>query len=336
MHARSMIRAVLIVGTSAVLPISSAAVAQSADTTTVRPTANLLVDGIPPIPSSLPRDVRRYTESRAATLADWHPVRREVLISTRFGNTPQLHRVANPLGARQQLTFFDEPVTDGQYEPRQGRYVVFTRDVGGNEFAQLYRYDVADGRVTLLTDGRRSQNGDVEFSTNGDRIAYGSTRRNGADRDLYVMNPRDSGSSRMLLQVSGGGWAVLDWSPDDRQLLVGEYLSVSQSRLYLVDVSTGRREELTPRSADTVSYGAALFSRDGRGIYLTSDQGSEFQRLAYMDLATRRITPLAPNLSWDVDELALSEDGGTIAFVTNEAGVSRLYLMDTRTRQARP
>jgi len=336
MHVRLMAGVVLAVLTCAALAPSSSAGAQGADSAVVRPTPNLVADGVPPIPASLPAEVRRYTEARSAGLADWHPARRELLITTRFGNTPQLHQVAMPLGARRQLTFFDEPVVDGQYEPGPGRYLVFSRDVGGNEFAQLYRYDVADGRVTLLTDGGRSQNGNVEFSTRGDRVAYGSTRRNGADRDLYVMDPRNPASDRMVFEASGGGWGVADWSPDDRRLLVGEYLSVNQSRLHLVDVTTGRREELTPRTADTVAYGGARFSRDGRGVYLTTDRGSEFQRLAYMDLATRRVEPLTAGIPWDVEEFDLSEDGGALAFVANEAGVSRLYLMDTRTRVARP
>jgi len=336
MHSRLLIGAVLAAAAYANPPFPSAAFAQQPDSAAVRPTPNLVVDGVPAVPASLPGEVRRYTEARSAGLADWHPTRREILISTRFGNTPQLHRVAMPLGARQQLTFFDEPVGNAQYEPRAGRYFLFTRDVGGNEFAQIYRYDVADGRVTLLTDGRRSQNGDIEFSTRGDRVAYGSTRRNGSDRDIYVMDPLDSASSRMVLQVSGGGWGVEDWSPDDRQLLVSENLSVNQSRLYLVDVASGQRQELPPRTRDTVAYGGARFSRDGRGVYLTTDQGSEFQRLSYMDLTTRRVTPLTTGIDWDVDEFALSEDGRTLAFVTNEAGVSRLYFMDAQTRQAHP
>ena len=48
----------------------------------------------------------------------------------------------------------------------------------GNEFNQLFRLDLADGTITLLTDGGRSQNGGVVWSNKGDRIAYGSTRRN--------------------------------------------------------------------------------------------------------------------------------------------------------------
>ena len=76
----------------------------------IAPGENLLADGLPPIPAALAGDVRRYTESRSAGLADWHPQRRELLISTRFGNTNQLHVVQAPGGARSQITFFDEPI----------------------------------------------------------------------------------------------------------------------------------------------------------------------------------------------------------------------------------
>lgn len=324
----------MFVSLGSLIILATAAAAQTP--AVIAPTENLVVDGVPAIPLGLAADVRRYTESRSAGLADWHPTRSELLISTRFGNTAQIHRVSAPLGARTQLTFFDEPIGGASYEPGQGRYFLFNRDVGGNEFGQIYRYDVASGAVTLLTDGGRSQNGGVRWSTRGDRVLYGSTRRNGTDRDIYVMDPLNPAATRRLLEVKGGGWGAIDWSPDDRQALVGEYMSVAQSRLYLVDVATGQRAPLIPEERDTVSYGSAEFSRDGRGIYLTTDAGSDFMRLAYLDLATRRITPLSTSINWDVEGLNISPDGRTIAFTANEAGVSRLYLMDTRSRRIRP
>lgn len=296
---------------------------------------NLVIDGIPAIPSGLPAEVRRYTEARAASLSDWHPTRREMLISTRFGNTAQVHVVRMPLGARTQLTFFDEPVAGATYDPKDGNYFVFGKDVGGNEFGQLYRYDIANGRVTLLTDGGRSQNGGVTWSRAGDRIGYGSTRRNGTDRDLYVMNPTDPTGDHRVLEVSGGGWAVLDWSPDDRQLLVMQYVSVNQSFLWLVDASSGAKTALTPPGADTVAYGGAEFAADGRGVYLTSDRGVECQQLAYFDRTTKTFTALTASIPWDVDEFAVSPDGHQVAFVTNEAGISKLYLLDAATRRYR-
>ncbi|HET9725932.1 MAG TPA: prolyl oligopeptidase family serine peptidase [Gemmatimonadales bacterium] len=309
--------------------------AQSADT--LAPPENLVPDGMPPVPRSLVDQVRPYTEYRSAGLADWHPSRREMLIATRFANTPQIHRVTLPLGARSQLTFFDEPVTFASYQPRTGAYFLFTKDVGGNEFGQIYRYDFATRRSVRLTRGDRSQNDGIRWSHTGDRIAYGSTRRNGADRDLYVMNPADSSSDRLVLQVQGGGWRAADWSPDDRRLVAVEQLSINRARLWQVEVADGTRRELVPLGAsDTVAYGDARFSADGRSLYVTTDQDSEFQRLARVDLATRRVTVLTPLIEHDVAAFEPSPDGRTIAFVVNQDGRFVLYLLDTGSGRYRP
>jgi dipeptidyl aminopeptidase/acylaminoacyl peptidase len=301
----------------------------------IAPADNLVVEGVPPIPASLADEVRRYTEARGAGFADWHPAKREMLVSTRFGNTAQIHHVRMPGGARTQLTFFNEPVRAATFEPTGGRYFIFGRDVGGNEFVQLYRYDAADGTITLLTDGGRSQNGGVIWSTKGDRIAYGSTRRNGADRDVYVMDPAKPESDKLVLQVSGGGWEAADWSPDDSRLLVIEFLSITKTNIHLLDLASGQRTPLT-EPTESVAYLGAAFSADGKGVYVASDKDSEFQRLGYIDIATGQYTPLTADLEWDVEGFDLSHDGRTIAFATNEAGVSKLYLFDTASKRSRP
>jgi dipeptidyl aminopeptidase/acylaminoacyl peptidase len=321
---------------AAALALAAPALARAqAPQPVIAPNENLVADGIPPIPASLADEVRRYTESRGAGLAAWHPLRREMLISTRFANTNQLHLVQAPMGARTQLTFFDEPVGGGSWEPKTGRYFLFTKDVGGNEFGQIYRFDVASGRSTLLTDGGRSQNGGWVWSHDGTRIAYGSTRRNGGDRDVFIMDPANPRSDRMVLQVQGGGWGVSDWSRDDRKLLLSEYISVNKSNLWLLDLATGQKTPLT-NPQDTVSWNAGEFTLDGRSIVLTTDQGSEYQRLSLMDVATHRVTPLTTGINWDVESFDLSPDGRTVAFATNEAGVSKLYLLNLATRRMRP
>jgi len=299
----------------------------------IRPGENLVVEGVPPIPAALAEEVRRYTEFRTAGLASWHPVRREMLIGTRFGDTPQIHIVKSPGGARTQLTFFPDRVTGALFHPKDGSYFVFSKDVGGNEFFQFYRYDMATGDVTLLTDGK-SRNTDPVWSHGGNLLAYGSTRRNGTDVDLYVTNPSDPKSDHALAELQGGGWNALDFSPDDKKILVLEGISANESYLWIVDAATGAKELITPKGgAEKVAYGGAEFSKDGRGIYVTTDKDSEFQRLAYVDLSTKQHTYLTDQIKWDVDEFDLSPDGRTVAFVTNEEGVSRLHLMDTKTRK---
>lgn len=315
----------------AVLLVSNA-LAQTGGPVVV-PGDNLVVEGVPPIPATLPEEVRRYTEFRSASLASWHPTRREMLISTRFGDTPQVHLVKMPGGARTQLTFFPERVAGAAFRPKTGDSFIFSKDVGGNEFFQLYRYDLATGDVTLLTDGK-SRNTDPLWSHDGTRLVYGSTRRNKKDVDLYTVNPSDPKSDRQLMQLEGGGWTALDWSPDDKQILVLEEISANESYLWVTDSATGQKKPLTPKGgAEKVHYGGGEFAKDGRGVYATTDRDSEFHRLAYIDLATGRHDYLTDQIKWDVDEFDLSPDGKTLAFVTNEDGISRLHLMDTRTRK---
>jgi dipeptidyl aminopeptidase/acylaminoacyl peptidase len=316
---------------------ASTSLGQTTDSTvdTLVPTENLVVEGIPPIPKSLVAEVGRYTESRSAGFVDWHPTERQMLIATRFGNTPQIHQVKMPGGARTQLTFFAEPVGSASFEPRTGEYFIFSRDAGGNEFGQLYRHDLRDGKVTLLTDGGRSQNGGPIWNRAKDKFMYASTRRNGADRDLWMMDPREPQSSRPIAELTGGGWGGMDWSLDDSQVIAMEYLSVNRSNLWLIDVATGKREPLNDLD-ETVAYGTAAFSILDNGLYLTSDEKGEFQRLYWMDLKTKESVCLTEDINWDVDGFELSPDGKWLAFVTNEAGASKAYLMETKTRNYEP
>jgi dipeptidyl aminopeptidase/acylaminoacyl peptidase len=302
----------------------------------VAPGENLVVDGIPPIPASLAATAGRYAQNRSAFPTDWHPQRRELLIGTRFGNTYQIHRVLMPGGARQQLTFFPEPVYGGSFHPNGGDYILFSKDVGGGEWYQLFRHDLATGMSTMLTDGK-SRNIPGPWSTGGDQKAYTSTRRTGQDTDLWVIDPADPKTDHLLSELSGGGWEPQDWSPDDKKILLLEGISVNESYVWLVDASTGEKTALTPRQTGAqVAYSNTRFSKDGKGVYLTTDKDSEFQRLAYLDLASRQMKVLTAGIPWDVDQFDLSHDGRRIAFVTNEDGVGVLHLLDTSTGQELP
>jgi dipeptidyl aminopeptidase/acylaminoacyl peptidase len=294
---------------------------------------NLVVAGVPAIPSSLVETAGRYGSFRNATLTDWNPARREMLIATRFGDTQQLHLLEAPGGERQQLTFFADAVTNGRFHPNGGDYIVFSKDVGGGEWYQLYRYDVASGDVTMLTDGK-SRNLRGPWSSSGDQIAYMSTRRTGKDTDLWVMNPADSKSDHLLTKLEGGGWEPQDWSPDDSKILLKEEISLNEAYLWQVDTKTGEKTALIPaatKRGDKIAYGDGSYSKDGKGIYVTTDSGSEYMNLAYVDLRQPEIKYLisGPEAKWDVERFDLSHDGKLIAYVKDEDGLSVIHVRKT-------
>lgn len=310
--------------------LSALVFAQSGE---IVPNENLVAEGIPNIPASLAKSVGRYSEFRSAFFASWHPTRREMLIETRFADTNQVHEVKFPGGARTQLTFFPDRVGAVAYEPVNGESFLFMKDVGGGEFFQLYTYDLKTGGITLLTDGK-SRNTDPHWSYQGDRIAYGSTKRSGDDVDIWVVNPHDPATARMVTQMEGGGWSVSDWSPDGKRLLVNNTISAAESYVWLIDVESGKKELLTPKTAsDPAVHDNARFAKDGKGVYMTSDEGSEFQRLVYLDLAGRKTTVLTPSLQWDVEEVELSDDGRWLAFEADEDGIDKLHVLETKTNK---
>lgn len=295
------------------------------------PADNLVVNGIPSIPSAIVEGVGRYTEFRSAGLYGWHPKKLEILISTRFGDVPQVHLVRMPGGDRTQLTFFPERVAGASFQPTHGEYFVFRKDIGGGEWFQNYRYDIATGDITLLTDGK-SRNSFGAWSNKGDRMVYGSTRRNGKDIDFYIIHPMNPASNKMLAQLDKGeAWSELDWSPNDSKVLAVEEVSINESYLWLFDVKTGEKSLITPKGNELVAYSDGKFSKDGKGIYTTTDKDNEFLRLMYIDLATKKHTYLTSHINWDVNGLDLSHDGKRIVFVTNEDGMSVLHVLNVAT-----
>src|SRR5215469_159244 len=299
----------------------------------IRPGDNLVLENIPSIPASVADKAAQYGEIRTASLADWDPSRREMLIVTRFADVPQVHMVKMPGGARTQLTFFPDRILGAHFGPKGSNYFTFRKDVGGGEWFQFYRYDLADGNVTLLTDGK-SRNTGMALAHSDNRFAYSSTHRTAQDTDIWVMDATNPKTDHMLLQLDGGGWGVEDWSPDNKKLLVLQEVSANQSYLWLADAASGEKKLLTPKGGtEEVFYGGAVFSKDGKGFFVTTDRDSEFHRLAYFDLATMRPTYLTSDIKWDVEEVEISDNGKTIAFVTNEDGIGKLYLMDTATHK---
>jgi dipeptidyl aminopeptidase/acylaminoacyl peptidase len=250
-----------------------------------------------------------------------------MLILTRFADTSQVHRVTMAGGARTQLTFEKDSVTGASYEPREGKYFVFSKSAGGNERYQLYRYDLDSGTITILTDGK-SRNSPPRWSRKGGRIAYTSTRRNGTDTDLYLMDPADPKTDRLVHEFKGGGCVVLDWSPDDEKLLIGEYISINESRLHLFDLQRKTLTRISPASPEPVAYSGGRFTGDCKWIYTATDRGAEFRYLAKLDPqdgALHRVWPTTV-VAHDVETFALTRDGNRLAVIVNEQGVGRLHV----------
>ena len=233
-----------------------------------------------------------------------------------------------PGGARQQLTFSGDRVTQALYNPANGNEMLFRKDEGGAEFYQLYLEDLASGKIALLTKGGRTRNSTPIWSPSGGQIAYVSTARDGRDADVWIEDPHNPASARILAQNNEPGWQIDDWSADGGKMLLTLEHSAVVSEVYLLDVASGQKQKLGPASAQA-GWSGAKFGGNAASAYAISNQGSDTTQVVDIDLGSRKATALRPDLHWDVDDMAVSRDGRYVAYLVDEDGFGKLHVWNT-------
>ena len=292
----------------------------------------LVMEDVPEIPANIVNDLNRYQNVRSARFRAWTEDGSGLYVATRFGDVSQLHRVDMPGGARHQITFYDEPLGGVTGQPH-GSKLVFTRDAGGSEFAQIFLLDPDKGTAAMLSDGE-SRNGAVVWDRDGRRFAYQSTRRNGASNDVWLMNPDEPDKAEVILESPDGSW----WGPSEfsargSRVLVVNYVSVADSSVHLVDLDTGASTLLAGDAANPSTNYPVAFDDEADGFWLITSQGSEFERLAWQPLAPGAdVEIVTGDIPWNVSDAQISHDRRRIAFTVNENGRSGVYLLDTATR----
>ncbi|NNK33636.1 MAG: S9 family peptidase, partial [Xanthomonadales bacterium] len=293
----------------------------------------MILQGVPDIPASLTARLKQYQNVRFAKFLDWTRDGKGMYIRTRFGEVSQVHRVDFAGGTRRQLTWFAEPV--GQVERRQRHdELAITMDRGGGEQDQILLFDPKSGSYRRLTDGE-SRNRLVRWRRDGKRMAYQSTRRNGRSNDLWIMDPDRPESATLLQEAPDGSWlGPADFSKDGDYLLVQQFLSVDDSRIHVLDLRDGSIPVSVGGGEYLSANRAVAFDRRGEGFFFITNGRGQAAELAWQSLDPDvPIEYVTRDIPWDVSEFALSPDGSRGAFVTNEEGISKLYLLNVRSRR---
>jgi dipeptidyl aminopeptidase/acylaminoacyl peptidase len=293
---------------------------------------NLSLEGIPE-QSALAADkiekLDAYLSAREARPQGF-TAKGQVLIATRFGEVDELHLVDHALGALRQITFIREPVLRGAFSPDPNRNAFFySADSASDGNSQLYYQRLGEPTARRLTDGK-SITGAALWSSAGREIAFSTIARDTGSCDIDVIDP-DSGA---LPRLAAGNECAdpLDWSPDDRKLLLRRHVSAYEESLYILDLGTGQKREVEP-SAAKGSIANAKFARDGTGVYFISNRDGDHARLRFVNLFTAENSDISSGGDVDVEQFALSKDGHYLAYVTDEGGADKLNLLDLRAHQ---
>lgn len=233
-----------------------------------------------------------------------------------------------------QLTFETDRVLGVWCSPAPGDdRLIYARDVGGNENAQLFLLSVSRAEEMPLTAGyENAMHIFGEWSADGKQILFAANRRHPGLFDLYLQ-PLD-GEARLVWQHDQPGFlSNQTFSPDGQHAVVSRTSSSFRHDLFEIDLQTGTARHLTPTGED-VRYDTVCYASDGRSLFVNTDRESDFLYIAQLDLQTLSLEPLM-RPDWDTELLTCSPDGRYLAYAVNEDGASRLNLFDLLTRTDR-
>jgi len=262
----------------------------------------------------------------------WYPSERRMLIYASSRMTPQLHILSEPKGQPEKLIFFRNIPQVIRFNPDANKdYFVFSMDVDGDEDYQLYRFNLSDSTYHLFTDGS-STNEPGYFNREGDSFAYISSQYLGRETDIHIIDPVHPKSEKIIYRAKRD-FRVEHFSPSGKQLLVSELISTDESRLHILDVNTGELKDLFPNETSKVTYGSAVWSKDGKSMYFVSDKDCDFLTLRCLNLSTGDIRPLTAHIPWDVEDCIQSPDGNYLALMINQDALFTLYILDIRSQK---
>ncbi len=298
-----------------------------------RQVGSATLQNVPAIPADVRASVQRFQNYREAVFQDWLPDG-SVMVTTRFGATSQVHRVAAPGAARTQLTFFDEPIAEAETIPDTGRFLV-QRDSGGDEWFQLYAMDVGGDSLQLTEPGTRNQS--QVFSTDGRLMAWSRATKGSGDYAILTADPANAASRHVAYQGKGN-IAPSDISADKSLILLTRNISNRESKLGILDLRSRQYVEMPWTSTPARYENSRIVAGEdgGTAIITITDVGSDVRRLAEFDAEDGSHRELTPELKWDVETFDMTDDGRLIAYVVNEDGYSRLRILERSTGRELP
>ncbi len=230
-----------------------------------------------------------------------------------------------PDGAARQLTDMPDRIGALAFSPVT-RDLLFTMDRSGDERHQVWLIPDATGAPEPLTQDPDTVHAWGCWSPDGQSIAYSWNKRDRRLMDVMVMAP-STRDARCVLE--GTGWCEpLCFTPDGQGLVIRDSTRGPMDQdLWLLDIATGARRLLVGQGDGGAATAilAARFGAEGQ-LFVLCDRAGGFLTLHTLDPDRGEMTPVAQVPRQDIELFAHPPGQAGLAFVSNDAGYSRLHL----------
>jgi dipeptidyl aminopeptidase/acylaminoacyl peptidase len=278
-------------------------------------------------PSAHPVPIDDLFYSRRVSSPAWSPDGKEIVFSTNFTGRMNLWKVNADSGWPLQLTVSDDRQFGAVWSP-DGKEIVYEQDFGGSEYYDLFAIRSAgDVPVNLTNTPDISENGPL-FSPDGKTIAFAYKPKTSPTVDIALLDWPSRQVKKLTNEPTKDHlWRTTDWSSDGKYIVADRgNIGFTDSSVYLIEVASGKAEELTPHKGE-ILYSSSAISPNGKTVLVTSNQKGGYQNAALLDITSKQLKWIT-DTQWEASSGNFSRDGKYATYEVNADGLSTTYLYD--------
>lgn len=277
-----------------------------------------------PLPPQEARRIQSMLDVRAPSSGRISPDGKRLYFAWNITGTQQIFRLDAPMGFPTQLTGGEETSAILDITP-DGKTLVLSRDRNGEENPGIYLARAEGGPLTVVQHQPGVQTVFDFMSDDGKKIYFHANDKKASDHTIYAYDI--AAQKREVVFEQPGLWSLRDERKG--KLLLQKSVGSNMAELYELDPKTNALSPVigqNEREDYDVAYGAA----EGEHIVLTPKLG-EFRRL--YSFKGGKLTPITPELKFDVSSFSIDRQRRRILYTVNEAGYSRPYGLDAATKK---
>ncbi|WP_288017953.1 S9 family peptidase [Blastomonas sp.] len=287
----------------------------------------------PANPQARPVPIDDIGATRGLAGVTWSADGKQIFVSTNITGRFNIWRTDAAGSWPVQITQSDE-VQSGLVASRDGQWVYFEEDVGGNEYADIYRVPTGGGAVERLTQTPEIAESDMLTSAQTDWIALSTKLKSEGQSNLAVMGP--DGKVRNLTAEKD---PQFNWGPvafvDNGKAIIANRARVDsrEGEVWKVSIADGKATKLL--GAKDVRYEAADATADGSLLAISTNEKTGQDHAGVYRVADKSWTWLKPT-PWEQLAGGFIEDGEALVARTNADTRSTLTRFDLASRTETP
>lgn len=276
----------------------------------------------PPLDSTVSRRIQTMLDVRGAGGGALTKDGARMFFNWRVTGTTQVWRQDGAMKLPVQLTGGEDNTSIAGLSP-DNKFVVVSRDIGGSENPGLYLLDPKGGKLQLIQHTPKVQTS-LQYISDDSRSIYFSA--NDIKPDSYAIYRWDVASAKRELVFDAPGlWEIADQK--DGQWLLVKNLGNTQQEIYKYDLEAKKLTPLLGQN-EVEEYAVSFGAKPNQVLVMTNKLG-DFQRV--YSLEAGKLTPITPDVKYDVQSFTIDEARKRIYFTINEEGFSKLNVLDART-----